>query len=302
MGARAGRFVTLVRRSAAVGAWFFVVVSLVQVLVAASVKWDDPGETFKLYHTVVDGRSYDAPGLTYTGVTGLVLAIVQAGLILAAALASTLPAGRFLAARRLGHAALLGWAGLWTADLLWVAGIDRELDSMAAAMLMSLLMGCTAARAVLGWSPRHGRPPRSIPPARAIPAPRPRGAGDRGADDDAFDRVLRAGLTKASRPAPPAAAVNLCMKEIPRPPPEAPPPAQPHAPQAPEFWPAVRSWLAALWRRLAAAAARIARALSTALRSGRPRTILAGARQRLAAALRRLSSLLVRQANRLSPG
>ena len=56
---------------AVAGAWFFIVVSLGHLAWAVGHKWSDPAGTFKLYHTIVDGHSFDAWGLTYSGTLGL---------------------------------------------------------------------------------------------------------------------------------------------------------------------------------------------------------------------------------------
>lgn len=154
------------------GAWFFIVVSLLHLLWAIGVQWSGPRGTFKLYHTVVDGISYDAWALTYTGFVGLLLAMAQVLVVGGAVVASTLPFGRTLRARRVGHLVLCGWSALWMINLMRLAGIDGQLDSFAQASLLCVLFGCTAGRASLGWTPRHS-PKRmtELPPPAAVPAP-----------------------------------------------------------------------------------------------------------------------------------
>ncbi len=142
------------------GAWFFIVVSLLHLLWAIGVKWQEPAGTFKLYHTVIGDVSYDAWGLTYTGVLGLLTAMAQMVVVSAAAFATMLPFDKTLKARRAGHLVLVGWSALWTLNLLWLAGIDHQLDSIAQATLLGVLFAGTVWRAYSGWSP--GRWPRQI--------------------------------------------------------------------------------------------------------------------------------------------
>lgn len=150
------------------GAWFFVVVSLLFLLGAIGAKWAEPHGTFKLYHTIVDDVSYDAWALSYTGVVGLVFAMAQMLVVGGAVVASTLPFDRTLKARRAGHVVLCGWSALWAINLMWLAGIDGQLDSFAQATLLCVLFGCTTGRAYMGWSPgrsqkRMTEPPRDEP-------------------------------------------------------------------------------------------------------------------------------------------
>ena len=166
-----------VGKLAASGAWFFIVVSLLHLLWAIGVKWAEPAGTYKLYHTVVGDVSYDAWGLTYTGVLGLLTAMAQALVVTAAAVASSLPFEKTLKARKAGHLVLVGWSAMWTLNLIWLAGIDHQLDSIAQATLLGVLFAGTAWRAYVGWSPRRsrriGEPPRGEPLwlERLVPAP-----------------------------------------------------------------------------------------------------------------------------------
>ena len=178
------------RKLAICGAWFFIAVSLAHVLWVIGAKWGDPAGTFKLYHV----GSHNAFGLTYTGTLGLLIAIGQAGLVTAAAVASVLATGRMLRYRRLGHVFLVGWSALWAADLILLAAIDHEWVTAAQAALLSALLCCTTGRAFMGWSPKvcQSRPPE--PPAA--------GPGR----DAEFDHILRAGVGLPKPPAPPPGA------------------------------------------------------------------------------------------------
>ena len=119
------------------GAWFFIVVSLLHVVWAITVMSGGDLGTYKLYHTVVGDVSYDAWGLTYTGVLGLVFAIAQLLTVSSAAVTSILPFERTVKARHAGHLILCGWSALWAFNLVRLALIDGELDSIAQSMLLS---------------------------------------------------------------------------------------------------------------------------------------------------------------------
>ncbi len=165
----------------AVGAaWFFIVVSLLHVVWAAVVKLGDPGATFKTYHTVVGGVSYDAWGLTYSGIVGVLLVLLQLLVVSGATAASVLSRPGLVRWRRLGHVVLIGWAALWMLNLVRLAAIDGQLDSIAQATLLCVLFGCTAYRATRGWSSGRSRstfggPAGGVgdPAPGAVPVPPP---------------------------------------------------------------------------------------------------------------------------------
>ena len=148
------------------GAWLFIVVSLVHLLWVVGNKWGDAGGTYKLYHTVVGGLSYDAWGLTYTGTAGLVQALAQLALVTAAAVVTVAPLNRRTKWRRLGHGVLTGWSALWAVNLIWLASVDGRLDSIAQAMLLCLLFGCTGYRVINGWAPPRSQVGSDVPPDR----------------------------------------------------------------------------------------------------------------------------------------
>lgn len=155
------------------GAWFFIVVSLLHVLWAITVmSGGDSLGTYSLYHTVVGDISYDAWALTYTGIVGLLIAIVQLLVVSSAAVTSILPFDRTVKARHAGHMVLCGWSALWALNLVRLALIDGELDSIAQSVLLSGLFVCTVWRAFSGWSPRRSKPTAGPPadePLRAEP-------------------------------------------------------------------------------------------------------------------------------------
>ncbi len=155
------------------GAWFFIVISLLHVSWAITGMWSgDSLGTYSVYHTVVGDVSYDAWALTYTGIVGLLIAIVQLLVVSSAAVTSTLPFDRTVKARHAGHMVLCGWSALWALNLVRLALIDGGLDSIAQSVLLSGLFVCTVWRASSGWSPRRSKPtaePLADEPLRAEP-------------------------------------------------------------------------------------------------------------------------------------
>ena len=245
------------------GAWFFIAVSLAHLLWVIGTKWGDPAGATKLYHTVIGGRSYDAWALTYTGTLGLLVAIAQALVVSGAAVASGLTLPRTLRWRRAGHLVLSAWASLWALNLIRIAGLDHQLDSIAQATLLSLLFCCTTGRAITGWSPERSKPQRREPgPGEPVP-------------QDAFDRVLEVEL-------------------VPMPPRE---PA-PHMPRSlgerlAQVWARIErvwSWILALLERVWGFVS-----------SHRVKQSIAGVGKAVAAALKWVACTLERQAERFSP-
>ena len=59
------------------GAWLFIIFSLAHLAWVISIKWGDPAGLTTLYQTTVDGETYRAWGLAYSGTLGLLLAISQ---------------------------------------------------------------------------------------------------------------------------------------------------------------------------------------------------------------------------------
>lgn len=150
------------------GAWFFIIFSLLRLAWAIGVKLDHPEGITKLYYIVIGDEVYDAWGLTYTGVTGLVQAFMQASIVIAAATASLLsPRGpRTVKLRRIGHSVLCVWSAWWAMNLIRLAGIDPHSGSFVQAAFLSGLFGCNAYRALCGWRQQAtGHRPDASPPA-----------------------------------------------------------------------------------------------------------------------------------------
>lgn len=143
-------------------AWFFVVFSLLNLVWVVGSKLGSPAGPTSLYQTTVGDETYRAIGLSYTGVIGLMWAMLQGGVILAAAVATILPWRITDKQRRIAHVVLCNWAGLWTLNLMWLTSLDHRIDSYAQAAIMGLLFGCTTYRAACGWSPRT-RSDSSVP-------------------------------------------------------------------------------------------------------------------------------------------
>jgi hypothetical protein len=160
------------------GAWFFVIVSLLNVALGAGMLAGNPSDPVRLYSSTVGGETFDAWGLTYSGAGGMVHAFSQILFVLIAATASmvrpTTP--RRLKARRYGLIALTVWAGLWIINMLVMAGFDGTVISTTLAGMMSCLFGCTTYRTVSLWSGTGvnggGTPRKATTPApEKAPAP-----------------------------------------------------------------------------------------------------------------------------------
>ncbi len=66
-------------------AWFFVVFSLLNLVWVVGSKLGSPAGPTSLYQTTVGDETYRAIGLNYTGVIGMMWAMLQGGVILTAA-------------------------------------------------------------------------------------------------------------------------------------------------------------------------------------------------------------------------
>ena len=132
-------------------AWFFVGFSLLNLVWVVGSKLGDAAGPTALYQTTVGDETYRAIGLTYSGVIGILWAMLQGGVILAAAAATFLPWRITDKQRRIAHVVLCNWAGLWTLNLMWLASLDHGIDSYARVAIMAVLFGCTGYRAACGW-------------------------------------------------------------------------------------------------------------------------------------------------------
>ena len=135
-------------------AWFFVGFSLLNLVWVVGSKLGSPAGPTALYQATVGDETYRAIGLSYSGVIGMMWAMLQGGVILTAAAATILPWRITDKQRRIAHVVLCNWAGLWTLNLMWLTSLDQRFDSYAQTAIMGLLFGCTAYRAACGWSGR----------------------------------------------------------------------------------------------------------------------------------------------------
>ena len=133
-------------------AWFFVGFSLLNLVWVVGSKLGSPAGPTALYQTIVSGETYRAIGLSYTGVIGILWAMLQGGVILTAAAATILRWHITDKQRRIAHVVLCNWAGLWMLNLMWLTSLDHRIDSYAQTAIMALLFGCTTYRAACGWS------------------------------------------------------------------------------------------------------------------------------------------------------
>lgn len=92
-------------------------------------------------------------GLTYAGLSGLVMAAVQAGLVVLAWSCSSWGRER---TRKLGLMALVGWAGLWLANSVYLSASTDNMWRDMAAWIMVGVFAAMGIRAVKFW-------PRSTP-------------------------------------------------------------------------------------------------------------------------------------------
>jgi hypothetical protein len=138
-------------RLAVGGAWLFIFFSLAHLAWVVAVKWGDPAGLTTLYQTTVGDETFRAWGLAYAGTFGLLLALGQAGVVVAAVVASLRSRPR---TRRIGHLVLIAWSALWALNLLRLASLDLQLDTTCQAMAMITFFGCTVYRAALLPKPR----------------------------------------------------------------------------------------------------------------------------------------------------
>lgn len=90
-------------------------------------------------------------GLTYAGLSGLVLAAVQAGLVVLAWSCSSWGKAR---TRKLGSLALVGWAGLWLANAVYLSASTDNMWRDLAAWIMLAVFAAMGMRAAKQWPRR----------------------------------------------------------------------------------------------------------------------------------------------------
>lgn len=130
------------------GAWFFIGASIFGLVwIALS------GGQGRIFGLESGGVDHTVWGLTYAGWLGTALLWMQIVAVITATVMTLLPVRRF---RRLGHAALIGWASWWMLGTMYLASIS-PIGFGLQGLLMTCLLGCTIARA---WMSRDsGRSP-----------------------------------------------------------------------------------------------------------------------------------------------
>lgn len=147
------------------GAWFFIIVSLLNVAWAVGMLVEGSPESVTLYSSQNGADTFEAWGLTYTGTSGLVHALAQILAIMVAASASTLKprTKRLFKWRRAGHFALAVWAGWWAVNMFALASFEGSIYAMLLASFTTVLFGCTGYRTVHAWCTQRCQNIESIP-------------------------------------------------------------------------------------------------------------------------------------------
>lgn len=133
------------------GAWLFAVCSLVPLL------WlglEPNTGSSRVFGAEVNGVVHTAWGLAYTGIPGTILLWIEL-LLVSAAIGATAAPAKFVPTRwrRAGHGVLVGWAALWSAGLVHLAGVNPGFFAVQT-LFVTALLGCTLYRAWLDWSPK----------------------------------------------------------------------------------------------------------------------------------------------------
>jgi len=126
-------------------AWFFILFSLVRLIGVIGAAAADPSQSV----AIVGGDEFSAPLLTYAGGLGAVWAWLQTMVVAAAAVFTLTPVTRF---RRIGHAALIAWAGFWTLSFFALTAIEGGIGPIVQSIAMTGLLGATCYRA---WTGRN---------------------------------------------------------------------------------------------------------------------------------------------------
>ncbi|MCP3903783.1 MAG: hypothetical protein GY715_09125 [Planctomycetes bacterium] len=114
----------------------------------------DPSTTSRIMGTRVGDEVHSAVGLTYTGIGGAMLVIVEL-LLVGAALVVSLR--RPITARRAGLVVLVLWTGLWLGNALWMerlAGGQHVTGTIPVMVALLVVLGWAAVR----WRRGPGAP------------------------------------------------------------------------------------------------------------------------------------------------
>ncbi len=145
---------TATMRVATATAWLFALGTLGSLVTFIALGWAGEGGT-TFASTTVDDTKYNAFGLSYQGLAGTIWLWFQAVVVMGAIVLSTLPANRL---RRLGHLVLIGWAGLWLANAIWLSMLDGGSFIWLWGTVFGAFFLATVVRGVRGWAGRSPRP------------------------------------------------------------------------------------------------------------------------------------------------
>ena len=140
-----------------VGAWVFALSTLATLVFIAWARWPGTDSTSHIMSVTVDGEVYAGLGFHYEGIPGTVLIVAEAVYLAAGIIMSVLPRKRL---RRVGHVALVAWAGLWLGNAVNIARLGDGFIWVVWIGLLGLLFLCTLLRAALGWT--AGGSPRKV--------------------------------------------------------------------------------------------------------------------------------------------
>lgn len=130
---------------AIVCAWFFVIATLLTIILIVVTDFNQPDTVDRIMATGDGVNIKSAWGLTYPGRAGQLMAVLQVILVIAALWTST---SRFSSIRRIGLVALVIWAGLWTMNAFYVFP-DGRFGLVPATIFFFI---CTLARTFTRWS------------------------------------------------------------------------------------------------------------------------------------------------------
>ena len=147
---------TTALRAGSVGAWVFALGTLAMLVVVAWSRWPGTDSTSHIMSVTVDGEVYAGLGFRYVGIPGTVLVLAEALYLAAGIIMSVLPRNRL---RRVGHVALLAWAGLWLGNAINIAQLGGFIWVVWIGLL-GLFFLCTLLRAARGWT--TGGSPRKV--------------------------------------------------------------------------------------------------------------------------------------------
>jgi hypothetical protein len=138
---------TDLRKLSTGGAWLFIGGSVFALL---WLIFSGGGWSGRVLGASIHGQDYSAPLLAYSGFFGVVWIWTQLLTVLTATGLSVMPWAK---PRRIGHALLIGWSGLWTLGSLRLAAVDPVSFWPIQSIIMAAFTGCSIHRAWRGWFP-----------------------------------------------------------------------------------------------------------------------------------------------------